>query len=186
MAFHFSKRKLRPKEPEEMGELNIVPYLDIMMNLIMFMLLSMTGLISFGVLNVSSPKFADPNQVKAASNEDPNKPKLLLTVLVSEKGFFIAGEGGVLGSGNTAAADSSGTPTIPKKPSGEYDFSALTAKMSSIKKEFPEESKVILGADAKIPYDVLVRTMDAVRENPGQLVEGKPLTLFFDVSLTVM
>ena len=178
MAFHFSKRKLRPQEPEDVGELNIVPYLDIMMNLIMFMLLSMTGLISFGVLNVSSPKFADPGQVKAATAEDPNKPKLLLTVLISDKGFFIAGSGGVL-PGDTGAVAQEGQPTIAKKPNGDYDYGALTAKMTEIKKAFPEESKVIMGADAKISYEVLVRTMDASREHAGQM-------LFFDVSLSVM
>jgi len=105
-------------------------------------------------------------------------------VLVSEKGFFIAGAGGVLGE--TTAADGSGAPTIPKRPNGEYDFAALTAKMTEIKKAFPEESKTILGADAKVTYEILVRTMDACRENPMVQVEGKPMTLFFDVSLTVM
>ena len=39
MAFFYSKRKLRAREREEGQELNIVPYLDILMNLIMFMLL---------------------------------------------------------------------------------------------------------------------------------------------------
>ncbi|MBI5545791.1 MAG: biopolymer transporter ExbD [Deltaproteobacteria bacterium] len=185
MAFHFSKRKLRPQEPEEVGELNIVPYLDIMMNLIMFMLLSMTGLVAFGVLNVSSPKYADQGQVAQANPEDKDKPKLLLTVLISEKGFFVAGSGGVL-PGDTGTPDQAGQPTIGKRPNGDYDYPALTAKMTEIKKAFPEESKAILGADAKIPYEVLVRTMDSVRENPTQLIEGKPMTLFFDVSLTVM
>ena len=183
MAFHFSKRKLRPKEYEGVGELNIVPYLDIMMNLIMFMLLSMTGLISFGVLNVSAPKYSQGAPVAVNPGEE-NNPKLLLSVLVSDKGFFIAGMGGVLGSEGTN--DQSGAPTIPKKANGDYDYGALTGKMADIKKAFPEESKAILGADAKIPYEVLVRTMDAVRENPAQLVEGKPSALFFDVSLTVM
>jgi len=185
MAFHFSKRKLLPKEPEEGGELNIVPYLDIMMNLIMFMLLSMTGLLTFGVLNVSSPKFSNPGEVASASADDPSKPKLLLTVLVSEKGFYVAGSGGVL-PGDTGSADQAGAPTIARLPNGDYDYDALTAKMSEIKKAFPDESKVILGADSKVPYGTLVRTMDAVRENPSQLVEGKPMALFFDVSLTVM
>jgi biopolymer transport protein TolR len=182
MAFHFSKRKLRPQEPDDVGELNIVPYLDIMMNLIMFMLLSMTGLISFSVLNVAAPKYA-PAAPAAVAADPSEKPKLLLTVLVSEKGFFIAGAGGVLGE-NTAA-DGSGAPTIPKLR-GEYDFAALTAKMTDIKKAFPEESKTILGADPKVSYETLVRTMDACRENPAVQVEGKPMTLFFDVSLTVM
>ena len=47
MAFFYSKRKLRIRGHEEGGELNIVPYLDILMNLIMFMLLSITGLAAF-------------------------------------------------------------------------------------------------------------------------------------------
>ena len=46
----------RIREDEEVGELNIVPYLDVVVNLVMFMLLSMTGLITLGVLNVSAPK----------------------------------------------------------------------------------------------------------------------------------
>ncbi len=178
MAFHFSKRKLRPRESEETGELNIVPYLDIMMNLIMFMLLSMTGLVSFGVLNVSAPKYSAANPGQPAGAED-NKPKLLLTVLISDKGFFVAGSGGVLPGDTGAAAPGEGQPTIARRGDGEYDYGALAAKMIEIKRAFPEESKIIVGADAKIPYDVLVKTMDACREHAGQM-------LFFDVSLTVM
>src|SRR4051794_38957215 len=111
MAFHFSKRKLRPKEEEETGELNIVPYLDIMMNLIMFMLLSMTGLVCFGVLNVAAPKYGGPTA--GGATEDSNKPKLLLTVLISDKGFFVAGSGGVLPGDTGAPASAEGQPTIP-------------------------------------------------------------------------
>ena len=183
MAFHFSKRRLRPQEEEIHGELNIVPYLDILMNLIIFMLLSMTGLVSFGVLNVSAPKYA-PAGAASAGAEDPTKPKLLLTVLVSDKGFFVAGTGGVLGGeptgeeGQEPKQEGPGQPTVPLK-NGEYDYPTLTAKMLEIKKAFPAESKIILGADARVPYEVLVRTMDSCREHAGQM-------LFFDVSLTVM
>ena len=48
------RRRVHPHE--HTGELNIVPYLDIVVNLVMFMLLSMTGLIALGVVNVSAPK----------------------------------------------------------------------------------------------------------------------------------
>jgi len=176
MAFHFSKRKLRPKEDDDTGELNIVPYLDIMMNLIMFMLLSMTGLASFGVLNVASPKYGPPAGAVAPEQQE-GKKQLMLTVLISDKGFFVAGTGGVL-PGETALASpgSEGQPTVAKLPSGDYDYAALTTKMIAIKQLFQDESKIILGADAKVPYGVLVKTMDACREHAGQM-------LFFDVSL---
>jgi hypothetical protein len=60
MAFFYSKRKLRIRRPTRRAELNIVPYLDILMNLIMFMLLSITGLAAFGILNVNAPNYGGP------------------------------------------------------------------------------------------------------------------------------
>ncbi|MCU0700725.1 MAG: biopolymer transporter ExbD, partial [Myxococcaceae bacterium] len=92
MAFHVSKRKLKPKEEEEAGELNIVPYLDILMNLIIFMLLSMTGLATFGILNVSAPSYG-----AGGGGGDPNeKQPLLLTVAIAKNGYYVAATGGVL------------------------------------------------------------------------------------------
>lgn len=181
MAFHPSRRKLRPREEEETGELNIVPYLDIMLNLIMFMLLSMTGLVSYGILNVAAPKYAPPSASASQDSSDDDKPKLLLTVLISEKGFFVAGTGAVLPDSETDAPPegTEGAPTVPKNSKGEYDYAGLTARMVEIKKAFPEETKLILGADPKVPYDILIKTMDAVREYKGQ-------NLFYDVSLTII
>ena len=58
MAFYFSQAQAQaPRGRGGAGELNIVPYLDILMNLIIFMLLSMTGLATFGILNVNAPNY---------------------------------------------------------------------------------------------------------------------------------
>jgi biopolymer transport protein TolR len=163
MAFHFSKRKIRPKEEEETGELNIVPYLDILMNLIIFILLSMTGLATFGILNVNAPNYG----ADSGGSDKPDKPPLLLTVAISPKGFFLAAVGGVLPGGTEGAeapAPGEGTPTIGKKSDGSFDFQALNEKMKEIKSAFPTESKVIVAADKDIQYEVLVSTMDALRE----------------------
>ncbi|HLL53164.1 MAG TPA: biopolymer transporter ExbD [Myxococcaceae bacterium] len=177
MAFYFSKRKLRPKEEEEAGELNIVPYLDILMNLIIFMLLSMTGLAAFGILNVNAPNYGGPSA--GANMENPDTPKLLLTVLISKKGFYVAGAGAVLGS---ETAPGEGEPTVGKKGE-EYDFASLTAKMVQIKGAFPKETKVIVGAEADIPYETLIQTMDSIRETGGG---NDRKILFSDVTLAAM
>jgi len=178
MAFFYSKRKLRVRDREEAGELNIVPYLDILMNLIMFMLLSITGLSAFGILNVNAPNYGGPT---TQVSEESDKPKLLLTVLISKKGFYVAATGGVLGQqGQTNPAEA--PPSIPKKGDGSYDYTALTEAMVNVKKEFPSESKVIVGAEGDISYEVLVQTMDAVRETPGK---DRKL-LFTDVTLGAM
>lgn len=161
MAFHVSKRKLKPKEEEEAGELNIVPYLDILMNLIIFMLLSMTGLATFGILNVSAPTYGGGG---GGGNPD-EKPPLLLTVAIAKNGFYIAATGGVLpGIEQQGTAAEGAPPTIGKKGDGTYDFDGLNAKMKEIKTSFPDESKVILAAEADTSYEVLVNTMDATRE----------------------
>jgi biopolymer transport protein TolR len=180
MAFFYSKRKLRVREREEGGELNIVPYLDILMNLIMFMLLSITGLSAFGILNVNAPNYGGPS---TQMTDEGDKPKLLLTVLISKKGFYVAATGGVVGQQPQGAPNpAEAPPSIPKKGDGTFDYTALTESMVNVKKEFPSETKVIVGAEGDIPYEVLVSTMDAIRETPGK--DRK--VLFSDVTLGAM
>jgi len=169
---------------EEVGELNIVPYLDIVVNLVMFMLLSMTGLISLGVLNVSTPKIG--GAAATTAGEQQEQPKLLLTVAIAKQGFYVAGAGGVLGA-DAATPDAVRPPTIPLKD-GKHDYVALTEQLRTIKEKFPNETAVILSADMDVVYEILIQTMDACREvtvkNPDGTTERK--ALFFDVSLSMI
>ncbi len=169
---------------EEFGELNIVPYLDVVVNLVMFMLLSMTGLVSLGVLNVSAPKIGAEPAAAAAADAGP---KLLLTVAIGREGFYVAGAGGVLGA-DAAGATTARPPTIPLRD-GKYDYDGLTAELAKIKKQYPDETQVFLSADPDTVYDVLIQTMDACRDirvkgPDGTVIERKPL--FFDVSLSLI
>lgn len=173
MAFHYSRRKLKVREEEETGELNIVPYLDILMNLIIFMLLSITGLATFGILNVNAPSYGAPSA--GMTQEGQDEQKLTLSVLISKKGHFVSSQNAILGQ-EGAAADQ---PTVPVLADGAYDFKALNAKMVEIKAAFPAETKVIVGADPDIPYEALTQTLDAIRET-----QASPHRLLFpDVTL---
>jgi len=175
MAVYFSKRKLKVSEEEHAGELNIVPYLDILMNLIIFMLLSMTGLLTFGVVDVSAPSYGAG---ASANPGESDKPPLLLTVAVGKGGFFVAATGAVLpGQTEPSAPPGQGAPTIAKTAAGEYDYTALTAKMKEVKAAFPQETKVIIAAESDTTYETLVATMDATRETPDRKM------LFPDVTL---
>ena len=141
MAFFTSKRKLRPVENDGTGELNTIPYLDILMNLILFMLLSVSGLATFGVINAS---VADAAPGTATTSTDPP------TVVVSARGFRIGA-----------------SEPIPLRADGTWDFAALTAQLAERKRAFPAETKIVLTPDATVPFEVLVSTMDAVRETPA-------------------
>lgn len=154
---------------EEGGELNIVPYLDIVVNIIMFMLATSTFAAALGDINVSSPTVASA----ASLSDDPPEPKndLNLTVSVTEKGFTIAASGAVLyqgfsfdAAGNLQQPEAMNLPTIPKK-GADFDFETLNKKMLEIKRAptAAGETKVIVNANPNIIYDHLVQTLDACR-----------------------
>ena len=136
---------------EEAGELNLVPYMDIVTNIIIFLLASVVNQVSLANINVSVPSISG-----GSSAEDtpppPEKPPLNLTVSVGATGFTVAASGGVL-------------PIVAKLPNGRYDFKSLTAKLKEIKAapDNAAETKANFSADANISYDIVVATLDAMR-----------------------
>jgi biopolymer transport protein ExbD len=134
---------------EETGEINLVPYMDIVTNIIIFLLASVVNNVAFGNVNISSPTIA--SGAGAAALEEP-KEELNLTVLAGANGFIIGAAGGML-------------PIIPKLPNGAYDYKALTAKLMEIKAqpENAEETKATFNADAHTPYNIVIETLDAMR-----------------------
>jgi biopolymer transport protein ExbD len=148
---------------EETVEINLVPYMDIVTNIIIFLLASVITQVPLGTVNVSSPTFG----AGGGGESQPEKPALNLTVTVGGTGFTLAGSGGVM-------------PPIPKLPTGDYDYAALTTKLAEIKKEFSEETKATFNADAITPYDTVVKTLDAMRYYKDEK-EQREKELFPDV-----
>jgi biopolymer transport protein TolR len=148
---------------EEAGELNLVPYMDIVTNIIIFLLASVVNQVALGNINVSSPTISSGGG--AAEDTPPEKPPLNLTISVGASGFTVAASGGVL-------------PIIPKVANGQYDYKALTAKLKEIKADpnNATETKANFSADGTVQYEVVVATLDAMR----QAEDGK--LLFPDVS----
>ena len=162
-------RKMREDHEDaemENGELNLVPYLDIVTNVIMFLMMTTSFSAALADINVSVPTVSNVNNAGGApsTNRDLN-----LTVSISEKGFTIAASGGVLFENDVAGR----LPTLPKID-GKYDYAGLTRKMKAIK-EAPEnqaegETKSILNANQDITYEVVVATMDAIRNDGAKVL----------------
>jgi len=136
---------------EEAGELNLVPYMDIVTNIIIFLLASVINQVALGNVNVSVPSISAGGGA-AEDTPPPEKPPLNLTVSVGATGFTVAGAGAVL-------------PIIPKLASGQYDYKTLTTKLLEIKTK-PEnagETKANFNADAATSYDIVIATLDAMR-----------------------
>jgi biopolymer transport protein ExbD len=141
---------------EETAEINLVPYMDIVTNIIIFLLASVVQQVPMGNINVSSPTLGSG---AAAAEPEPEQQPLNLTVTVAGNGFIIAGGGGQI-------------PPVPKLANGQYDFDGLNNKLIEIKKEIAHgETKATFNADAYVPYEMVIKTLDAMREDK----QGKPL-----------
>lgn len=149
-------------------ELNIVPFLDMMTVLVVFLLTTITGFLSFTMLNASIPQIVpDSGKVTAA-----DKAQLLLMVRVTRAGYDV--------DPNVMGAKSIPRSKLAKKD-GRYDFPALASVMTELKEKFPTETRVLIIAEPKVIYDDIIQTMDAVREK-----ESGSANLFPDVTLSIL
>ncbi len=64
----------------------------------------------------------------------------------------------------------------------DYDYPALQKKLIEIKKLYPTESKIIIGANSEVEYQTLVHMMDAARQYIDE--KGTKKSLFPQVALS--
>ena len=156
------RRLSQPQEhdPSEAGgELNIIPFLDIIMNVLMFVLATIPAV--FTVTIESNP----PSIGSGSKVRPPDKPTLNLSMLIVSDGVSLKASGGAIGPGCEAGG---GGITIPKRD-GQHDWPALTACVKRLKVasvDFKEETTVQILADPGTDYQTIIHAMDAVRGDP--------------------
>jgi biopolymer transport protein TolR len=146
-------------DPSEQGsELNIVPLLDVVVNLMLFLLATSTA--TLAVTQVSAE--LEPT---CTNCHGPDRRGLNLSVTLTESGAVVAGEGARLAPGCSETTTARGI-TVPTTAAG-HDFDGLRDCLARVHARFPEEDSVILSADPQIPYDAIVHAMDAARGPEG-------------------
>lgn len=159
---------------EDAKDLDLVPIMNLVTILIPFLLMA-AQFVHLAVIDSTLPAIGPPVE----TTEKPDEPPLNLTVIVTDQGYTVAGATAVL-----PPPTGEGGPTIPCVEAGcptpdSYDVKELTRLLGLVKDEFPDEENVIMVPESRIAYEVIVRTMDATREdvsNKGP--EGKPRELF--------
>jgi len=178
-------RKLSaPKEiapDEEAGELNIVPFLDIITNVLMFVLASIT--VTFTVSLMADA----PKQGKGGVKANVNEESLNLTVIIASDGYFVKGRAASIAPGCQGVGG--GAPTIARIgatpdesfDSKKYDTDALKKCARKLKDEVPgadQEQQVMVTANPNVPFQEIVRVMDAVRKDEkGELFPNVVFTV---------
>jgi len=124
----------------ETPELNITTFLNLMVVLIPFLLISAV------FSRVTIMEMSVPTSSGGAAVDTPN---FAIEVIVRKAGLEIA-------NGNSVEA------AIPKKD-GEYDMEMLNKMLLRLKAQFPEKEDATVLMEPDIEYDYLIRIMDAVR-----------------------
>jgi len=174
------ERAAAEEEGEERGELNLVPYLDIVVNTVIFLLATTAFALPAAHLSVQAPSTTPPVS-EGAAPASGERPGLVVAVsrtgfIVSEAGRVLPGEAGRPTVRCAAALDGAGR-------CGAYDFARLAALARELKGRQPRERRVVVMADPQISYQVVVRTMDAVRGTSTRRCTGADGCLFDRVVL---
>lgn len=133
----------RERRRKQVGELNLVPMIDILVVLVFFLLVNSTGVSILGLNLPDATKQSEP---------DPNAKPLLVTV--RSDGLVLTEGGGEIGRFGSASEG--------------YDYRALSEKLLEIKNQRPTESRITLLVAPTTTHDTLVQTMDAVRVTPSE------------------
>lgn len=139
----FRSAKYRRSKNKEAVELNITAFLNLMVILVPFLLI--TAVFSrITVLELNIPP-APP------LSEQDKKPKEFQLVVTLRKNAIEVGDtqGGLIKRINSSAEG--------------YDLKPLTSLLERIKARFPKKTTVSILLEPDIPYDALVQVMDAVR-----------------------
>lgn len=145
-------------------ELNIVPFLDVVVNLIMFLLLTMSAALAVQEVHAQLPTI-DPSP---SGEPPPFRPSVVLT----DGGVFVSSAASHFGPGCGEAGEGPAAPIV----GGEPDWLALRACAERMKTDHPNADTVTLSADPMVELSWVITAMDALR--------GPSDRLFGDVQLS--
>jgi biopolymer transport protein ExbD len=154
--------KWRNRRNQETAELNITAFLNLMVILVPFLLI--TAVFSqVAILELNLPSSTDQLDIEPETMQ--------LEVTVRENRLEVGERNAGLLTG------------FPKTETG-YDLQALADYLKQVKARYPDKLDATLLLESDVPYDVLVQVMDAVRvyeaEIDGESVQAE---LFPEISI---
>lgn len=141
----------------EPPELDLVPVMNLVTILIPFLLFS-ASFVSLAAIDSTLPALVD----EALPKPKPD-PALELALEISTEGYELRARQ-PLPLRETVFYRQDRSTSADTWPSGE-----LADALAEVKREYPEEDTLILVPSGSIPYEVLVRTMDAARGQHREL-----------------
>lgn len=144
------------------ADLDVTSFINLMVVLVSFFLSSVTYF-QFSSLELNIPP--------ASTGSAADKPPLELEVIIRHDALEVNNRNGAL-------------IRRIEQQNGTYDYKSLTEVLTALKADYPQKLDAAILAETEVPYDVLVKTMDAVRSyavNSGAKVSY--VELFPDISI---
>jgi len=139
MSLRSRVRRAHREEPE----LNITAFMNLMVVLVPFLLISAV-FSHLAILELNLPPDSSEQQ------QQQQKQELNFEVIVRKNGFTVADSvGGIIKKFDLK--------------NGSYDYRGLSDVLKTLKSRFPTKENITLLMEPDIAYDVLVQTMDTVR-----------------------
>jgi len=161
------RRLSQPKElspDEEGGELNIVPFLDIVVNILIFVLATVA--VTFTASIETTPPASQGSGVRSEIPTDA----LNLTVFIVNDGFSLKASGGNIAPGCQGVGPG---VSIPRE-NGRYNYAALTecaTRLKNASPDYQDENQFYISANPGTEYQTIIDVIDAMRTTP----QGDPL-----------
>ncbi len=158
------RRRGGRRHNHDTAELNITAFMNLMVILVPFLL--MTAVFSrLAILELNLPG-------SSTENVDPQDQVFQLEIIVRKDKIEIGDRNqGLLG-------------IYPNSEDGEYDYEALSSKLSELKDRYPDKTEASILLESDIEYNTLVQVMDRVRIEE-ELAEDSIIRndLFPDISI---
>ena len=126
-------------------DVNIVPFIDLMSVLIIFLLINAVW-IQISVLQIGSSLYGKKTEEESPPPpKDENKKDIFLRLDVKPSGFFVLID--------------KKTVEIPKLR-GQYDRKALLKELKKLKSIYPHKEDAFINVSESLPYGELIEGMD--------------------------
>lgn len=160
------------QEEIESGEINLVPYLDIVTNIMLFMLASVSAGVILGEINTTLPDSAPAAAVAKPPDptKKPDEQSLQLVVSLTKSNIVLWSVTGLEGTLDQPKARAARLPGAKAGDLPRYEYGQINAALYEIanrrwrdKVRARDTYEIILQVDGEIPYETIIATMDALR-----------------------
>ena len=172
---------IKKREPTDMGDLNLIPLMNLVCLLIPFLLLS-AQFIQIGIILVQTPRLKN----QSSADKKDKKQALNLTVVMTGKGYYVKSRFGSECPPGKGGSDEKlcfkneekgkfKNETIEKLQNHMWFLFAKKYKSSQYyENEKTERHSITLVPQHDIKYKDVVRTLDSLREIPTKATDPKP------------